>query len=197
MYQMKSSIAARLARVTLAALAACVLAACAGTTAPDEINDPFERTNRSIHAFNRGLDRAVVGPASKGFGAVVPEPAKRVIGNFANTLDLPGDILNNVMQLNIEDAATNTLRLATNVTMGVGGIFDAATAIGLPSAPTDFGETLHVWGVGEGAWAKARSLRSPSPAPPPCATPRARWSICWRTPSATTCPRVRLLQPMR
>lgn len=150
MYQMKSSIAARLARVTLAALAACVLAACAGTTAPDEINDPFERTNRSIHAFNRGLDRAVVGPASKGFGAVVPEPAKRVIGNFANTLDLPGDILNNVMQLNIEDAATNTLRLATNVTMGVGGIFDAATAIGLPSAPTDFGETLHVWGVGEG-----------------------------------------------
>jgi phospholipid-binding lipoprotein MlaA len=132
-------------------LAGCLLSACAGNTpAPDEINDPFERTNRSIHAFNRELDRNLLKPASKGFGTVAPEPAKRVVGNIANTLDLPGDILNNVLQLNIDDAATNTLRLGTNLTMGVLGVFDAATALGLPSAPTDFGETLHVWGFGEG-----------------------------------------------
>jgi phospholipid-binding lipoprotein MlaA len=147
-----SSLAATgVARVALAAMTACLLTACAGTSpGPDTINDPFETTNRSIHAFNRGLDRAVVGPVSEGFGAVVPEPAKRAIGNIANTLDLPGDIVNDVLQLNVEDAATNTLRLATNLTMGVLGIFDAATALGLPNAPTDFGETLHVWGVGEG-----------------------------------------------
>ncbi len=152
MCQMKSSSAARLTRVAAAVLAAGLLGACAGTTAPDGINDPFENTNRSIHAFNRGLDRSVVGPASKGFGAVVPEPAKRVIGNFANMLDLPGDIVNNILQLNIDDAATNALRLGVNLTMGVGGIFDAATALGLPSQSTDFGETLHVWGVGEGPY---------------------------------------------
>jgi phospholipid-binding lipoprotein MlaA len=146
-----SSLATGVVRPLLAALAACLLSACAGTIpAPDEINDPFERTNRSIHAFNKEVDRNVLKPVSRGFGAVTPEPAKRVIGNLANTLDLPGDIVNNVLQLNIDDAATNTLRLATNLTMGVGGIFDAATALGLPTATTDFGETLFVWGVGEG-----------------------------------------------
>lgn len=147
----RSSTATGVARVTLAILTACLLTSCAGTTpAPDEINDPFERTNRSIHAFNKEVDRNVLRPASRGFGTVTPEPVKQVIGNLANTLDLPGDVVNNVLQLNIEDAATNTLRLGVNLTMGVAGIFDAATALGLPNAPTDFGETLHVWGVGEG-----------------------------------------------
>jgi phospholipid-binding lipoprotein MlaA len=139
------------ARVAFAVLTACVLTACAGTTpAPDEINDPFERTNRAIHAFNIEADRNLLKPVSTGFGNITPEPVKQVVSNLANTLDLPGDVLNNVLQLNIEDAATNTLRLATNLTMGVGGIFDAATVLGLPNEPTDFGETLHVWGVGEG-----------------------------------------------
>jgi phospholipid-binding lipoprotein MlaA len=146
-----SSAATGVARVALAVLTACFLSACASTVpGPDTINDPFENTNRSVHAFNRQMDRAIVGPASRGFGASVPEPAKRVIGNLANTVDLPGDIVNNVLQLNIDDAATNTLRLATNLTMGVLGIFDAATALGLPNRPTDFGQTLHVWGVAEG-----------------------------------------------
>jgi phospholipid-binding lipoprotein MlaA len=151
MDHISSSAATGVAKVALAVMAACLLSACAGTNpAPDEINDPFEPVNRSIHAFNKEVDRNVLKPVSRGFGAITPEPAKRVIGNLADTLDLPGDILNNVLQLNIEDAATNTLRLATNLTMGVGGIFDAATAIGLPTATTDFGETLFVWGVGEG-----------------------------------------------
>jgi phospholipid-binding lipoprotein MlaA len=151
MDHIRSSTAIGVARVALAALAACFLSACAGTKpAPDEINDPFERANRSVHAFNKEVDRYVLKPVSRGFGAVTPEPAKRVISNLANTLDLPGDIVNNVLQLNIADAGTNTLRLATNLTMGVGGIFDAATALGLPTASTDFGETLFVWGVGEG-----------------------------------------------
>lgn len=146
-----SSAATGVARVALTVLALCVLAACGGTTpAPDGINDPFERTNRSIHAFNKEVDRQLLKPVSQGFGAVTPEPVKQVVSNMANTLDLPGDVLNNLLQLNIEDAATNTLRLAANLTMGVGGIFDAGTALGLPNSPTDFGETLHVWGVGEG-----------------------------------------------
>jgi phospholipid-binding lipoprotein MlaA len=147
----RSSAAIGVVRPALAVLTACLLSSCAGTTpAPDEINDPFERTNRAIHAFNKEIDRNGLRPASRGFGAVTPEPVKQVIGNLANALDLPGDIVNNVLQLNIDDAATNTLRLATNLTMGIGGIFDAATALGLPTATTDFGETLFVWGVGEG-----------------------------------------------
>ena len=129
-----------------------LLAACAGNPGPDGINDPHEATNRSVHAFNRGLDRALVGPAAKGYGSVVPPPVQRVVGNVADTLDIPGDIANDLLQVNIADAAQNTLRLAVNLTMGVGGLFDASTAIGLPGKPTDFGETLHVWGVGEGVY---------------------------------------------
>lgn len=147
-----SFMTAQTVRISVLMLAVAGLTACAGAPGPDGINDPYEETNRGIHAFNRGLDRAVVGPASKGYGAIVPEPAKRVVGNVAGTLDLPGDIANNLLQFRIGDAAQNTLRLAVNLTMGVGGLFDASTAIGLPGKPTDFGETLHVWGVGEGVY---------------------------------------------
>ena len=137
----------------IAILAGCLtLAGCAGAPGADGINDPYEATNRKVHAFNRGLDRVLVGPASKGYGSVVPEPAQRVVGNVARTLDLPGDIANDLLQANIADAAQNTLRLGVNLTMGVLGLFDASTAIGLPGKPTDFGETLAVWGVGEGVY---------------------------------------------
>jgi phospholipid-binding lipoprotein MlaA len=132
--------------------AALLLAGCAGAPSPDGINDPYEAQNRGVHNFNRGLDKAVVGPAAKGYGSVVPKPVQRVVGNVADTLDLPGDIANDLLQFRIADAGQNTLRLAVNLTMGVGGIFDASTALGMPGKPTDFGETLHVWGVGEGVY---------------------------------------------
>lgn len=138
--------------MSLAAALLGLLAACGAAPRADGINDPFEAANRKVHDFNRGLDRVLVGPASRGYGGIIPEPAQRVVGNVANTLDLPGDILNNLLQLRLDDAATNTLRLAVNLTMGVGGLFDASTGLGLPEAPTDFGETLHVWGVGEGPY---------------------------------------------
>lgn len=134
---------------------AAFVAGCAGTPGPGEINDPYEQTNRGVHEFNRGVDSMFFGPASKGYGTVVPEPAQRVISNVAHTLDLPSDITNDILQANVGDAAINSLRLAVNLTMGVAGLFDAATALGLPSEPTDFGETLSVWGVGEGVYLEA------------------------------------------
>lgn len=129
-----------------------LLAACGAAPAPEGINDPWEGANRGIHGFNRGVDRILVGPASKGYGSIVPEPVQRVVGNVADTLDLPGDIANNLLQGRIANAGQNTLRLGVNLTMGVLGLFDASTAIGLAGKPTDFGETLHVWGVGEGPY---------------------------------------------
>ncbi|WP_342776565.1 VacJ family lipoprotein [Tabrizicola piscis] len=144
--------AQRAARHSAVAVAVAFLAACAGAPGPDGINDPYETTNRSVHDFNRGLDRALVGPAAKGYGNIVPTPVRRAFGNVAATLDLPGDIANNLLQLRLADAAQNTLRLGVNLTAGLGGLMDASTAIGLPGKPTDFGETLHVWGVGEGVY---------------------------------------------
>ena len=131
--------------------ASLALAACGTPSGPDAINDPFEPANRSIHDFNKAVDRSLVGPASKGVG-IVPEPVKRGIGNLADTLSLPGDIANNLLQLRLADAGQNTLRLGMNLTFGVAGLFDFSSAIGLDGKPTDFGETLHVWGVGEGPY---------------------------------------------
>lgn len=144
---------ARSRRVRSGACAVPLLAVL-GCAAPvsQGINDPLEPFNRGTHQVNVALDRALLGPGAAAYGSVVPDPVQRIVGNFAATLDLPGDIVNDVLQANIEDAGTNTLRLVANVTFGVFGLFDAATMLGLPENPTDFGETLYVWGVGEGPY---------------------------------------------
>ena len=137
--------------ISAVVVSACLLAGCAAPSSPDAINDPFEPGNRKVHAFNKGVDRALVGPASQGVG-FVPEPVKRGISNLADTLSLPGDIANNLLQLRLADAGQNTLRLATNLTFGLAGILDVSTELGLQGKPPDFGEPLHVWGVGEGPY---------------------------------------------
>jgi len=138
-------------RISALLMAGSLVAACAAPTGPDGIDDPFEPANRSVHAFNKGVDRALVRPASKGVG-IVPEPVRRGIDNVADTLSLPGDIANNLLQLRLVDAGQNTLRLGVNLTFGLAGLLDVSSELGLQGAPTDFGETLHVWGVGEGPY---------------------------------------------
>lgn len=144
-------ISRRWPRISALVAAAALLSACAGQTGPNGINDPFEPANRKVHAFNKGVDRALVGPASKGYG-IVPEPVKRAVGNVADTLDLPGDIANNLLQFRLADAGENSVRLLANLTFGLGGLIDFASFAGVEGKPTDFGETLHVWGVGEGPY---------------------------------------------
>jgi phospholipid-binding lipoprotein MlaA len=144
-------ISGRWLRDSLLVVAVGALSACAGQPASDGINDPFEPANRKVHAFNKGLDRTLVGPASKGYG-IVPQPVKRAVGNVADTLDLPGDIANNLLQFRLVAAAENTLRLGVNLTFGLAGTIDVSSELGLEGKPTDFGETLHVWGAGEGPY---------------------------------------------
>jgi phospholipid-binding lipoprotein MlaA len=146
-----SFIFAQRPRISLALVAVACLAACGTKPSANDIHDPFEPTNRKVHAFNKGVDRALLGPASEGYG-IVPGPLKRAAGNVADTLDLPGDIANNLLQLRLVAAAENTMRLAANLTFGLAGTIDIASELGLPENPTDFGETLHVWGVGEGPY---------------------------------------------
>ena len=136
---------------------ALLLTACAPAPVAQGINDPFEAQNRKFHAFNRGLDRALVRPAADAY-SILPEPVERGVANFATNLDAPGDVVNNLLQGRVAPAAQNTLRFAVNTIFGIGGLFDTATALGLPAAPTDFGETLHVWGVGEGNYTEVPFL---------------------------------------
>jgi phospholipid-binding lipoprotein MlaA len=144
----------RAARSLLAVALLAVLASCGPATLPpgDRVVDTREARNREVHRFNADLDRAVIAPAAEVYGAAVPEPLRRGIGNFSDNLGQPGNVLNNLLQARVGEAVQNTVRFALNTTIGIGGLFDPATAMGVPAAPTDFGETLHVYGFGEGTY---------------------------------------------
>lgn len=137
-------------RILIAGLGLLVLAGCAQKPAPAGFNDPMEAQNRQIHAFNLGVDKALLRPASSGYDKALPGPLKQGVSNFAGNLDAPGDVVNNLLQGRPHHALENTLRFALNTTVGIGGLFDPATALGVAGKSTDFGETLHVWGAGEG-----------------------------------------------
>jgi phospholipid-binding lipoprotein MlaA len=129
-----------------------VLTACAPAPLPGGINDPNEAANREVHEANKALDRALVGPASTAYGGVIPEPVRQGLNNVSGNLDLPNDVVNGVLQGRPGPVLENTFRFLINTTVGIGGLFDPARAIGINGKPTDFGETLHVWGFAEGAY---------------------------------------------
>lgn len=118
----------------------------------DGVHDPFETQNRKVHRFNRGLDKALVRPAARGYTKVLPDPVETGIGNFATNLGQPSVAANSLLQGDIRGTGIAVARFVVNSTIGILGLVDAATATGLPEHDTDFGETLHVWGAGEGAY---------------------------------------------
>jgi phospholipid-binding lipoprotein MlaA len=134
--------------VALAAL--LLVTACTKPIETGEISDPFEKENRSTHAFNLALDQKVLKPASGGGENSGRGVFATGVSHFADNLDAPGDVVNNLLQLRLGQAAQNSLRFVVNTTIGLGGVLDPATAMGVAAKPTDFGETLYVWGVGEG-----------------------------------------------
>ncbi len=138
----------------LSALIGLVLLAVSACSAPPAsgINDPYEGFNRKVHGFNTAVDKNVIRPLASGASRVVPEPVSRGVSHFAANVALPGMVVNDILQLNIGDAAHNTLRFLVNTTVGIGGLWDAAAAGGAPPRPTDFGQTLHVWGMAEGPY---------------------------------------------
>ncbi len=129
------------------------VAACASGPVPaDHIYDPFEETNRQIHEFNKTVDAVALAPAAEAYGAAVPEDLRNMVDNSANNLALPGQAVNHVLQGEIADALQTTARFALNSTLGIAGLFDPASEAGLFEIPTNFGETLGVYGVAEGPY---------------------------------------------
>lgn len=133
----------------LAALFA--LAACAAPIPSAEVSDPFEAQNRQVHAFNLGLDRAIRPRGDTAAADPAPPSAGAMMLSRAGAnLGLPSAAVNGLLQGRPDDALANVARFAVNSTVGVLGLFDPAGAIGISARPSDFGQTLHVWGVGEG-----------------------------------------------
>jgi phospholipid-binding lipoprotein MlaA len=118
----------------------------------DNTHDPLEGFNRAMYTFNDKLDRYVLKPLAKGYRAIAPKPVSKSISNFFNNLHEPTVMLNNLLQGKPGQAASDLGRLLVNSTVGIAGLFDVATKVGLQKHNEDFGQTLAVWGVGDGPY---------------------------------------------
>lgn len=125
------------------------LAGCATTSTPPgerHPDDPWEPYNRSVYAFNRAADRAVLRPVARGYDRVTPDPIKTGVGNFFRNLRSPIIMANLLVQGRGNDLESEFQRFFTNTVYGVGGLFDLASAGGIVKNDADFGQTLADWG---------------------------------------------------
>jgi phospholipid-binding lipoprotein MlaA len=118
----------------------------------EEFNDPYEETNRSIFYFNQNVDRSVLVPAAKTYRTVTPPPMRQSVYDFLRNLNTPVIFAHDVLQGQFGLAAESFGRLAINTTVGVGGMFDIATRLGIPHHTNDLGITMANWGVYEGPY---------------------------------------------
>lgn len=114
--------------------------------------DPWERMNRRIDRFNDKVDRATLKPVAKGYQKVVPEFMRKGVTNFSNNLRSPWYSINNFLQGDPGEGFSEAGRFLANSTIGILGLFDVATRMGLERYEEDFGQTLAVWGVPSGPY---------------------------------------------
>ncbi len=147
-------------KVTLSRTIRCLalpLMAAAGLFAPlanaqyDDV-DPYMEVNRKVYGFNQSLDGLVFKPVTETYDFTMPTFAKRGVTNLFNNLDDINAVLNDLLQLKMSNALHDSSRFLVNTTIGVAGIFDVATGLGLHKNYEDFGQTLGYWGVPPGPY---------------------------------------------
>ena len=117
-----------------------------------EVKDCFEKINRAVFGFNQALDQIIIEPIAKGY-RYLPAPIRSGTSNVLSNLSLLVTIPNNFLQGDFGLAGKNSLRFVVNSTIGILGIFDPATKVGLNDyEKEDWGQTLGKWGVGEGCY---------------------------------------------
>jgi phospholipid-binding lipoprotein MlaA len=141
--------------LTFAAVALTLLLQGCATTSHASApvpQDPFESWNRGVFAFNEGLDANVIKPVATGYVYVLPRFVRTGVTNFfANFNDLWSGV-NSVLQGKLGNAGSDGMRVVTNTTVGIAGLFDVATGWGIKKYPEDFGQTLGVWGFESGPY---------------------------------------------
>jgi phospholipid-binding lipoprotein MlaA len=119
----------------------------------EENSDPFEAVNRVFWDFNYEiLDRFLVKPATIAYITVTPQFIRSGLLNASENLSEPASAVNNLLQGKPVDSLTSVGRFLLNSTVGIVGLFDVASAMGLEEKEEDFGEVLGVWGVGTGPY---------------------------------------------
>lgn len=140
-------------RLAATGLTCAALAGCAGSqTREDNPQDPWEGFNRGVYSFNNTLDTYALRPVAQGYDYVTPAPVKEGVGNFFSNLGEVSNTFNSLLQWKPTNAGTSFGRLLINTTLGLGGVLDPATRMGIEATEEDFGQTLAVWGVDAGPY---------------------------------------------
>lgn len=147
------SVLALTACLAVPTLASAQEAAPASDPAPAAASgDPWQGFNRNMFGVHQAVDGAVLEPVARGYRAVTPRPVRAGVLNFLRNLKAPVIFANDVLQGEVGRAGNTAGRFAINTTLGIGGIFDPATSMGLERHDEDFGQTLAVWGVPSGPY---------------------------------------------
>ena len=118
----------------------------------EEINDPFEDLNRDIFIFNEKLDEKLLKPAALTYRKVTPQFARTGVTNFFNNLEEIDTTINQLLQGEIKYAFNDAGRFIINSTVGLFGLIDVASKMGLEKHEEDFGQTLGAWGFDSGPY---------------------------------------------
>ena len=137
--------------LALVLLATLQLAGCASAPQRNP-EDPLEPFNRSMFAFNEGLDKAIAKPVAQGYQNLTPYPVRLHVGNFFNNLQDGWTVVNNALQLRPMAFAESFFRFGFNTFLGMGGFVNVADSMGLAREQQDFGKTLGRWGVPSGPY---------------------------------------------
>lgn len=135
---------------SLPLVAIALLAGC--TIAKPRTDDPYEKMNRKVYAFNDSLDKAVIRPVAVGYRKVTNPTIRRSMSDFFTNIHMPISVANDLLQARPMDALQGSGRFIVNLTLGIGGFFDPASQLGIPLKETDFGITLARWGVPDGPY---------------------------------------------
>src|ERR1043166_1375195 len=114
--------------------------------------DPVEPLNRGIYRFNDAVDRAVIKPVATAYRDIIPQPIRNGVRNFFSNVDDILVALNDLLQGKVPDAINDAGRVLVNTTLGVFGIMDIATQLGVEKRNEDFGQTLGFYGIGTGPY---------------------------------------------
>ena len=139
-------------RFPLISIMMLVLLLSSCSTTGSSKNDPLEPMNRAIFQFNEVVDDNIFEPVAKTYKYITPDPVETGVSNFFSNIGEVSTIANDVFQFKFKQAGYDFLRFSINTTIGVLGIFDVATSVGLKKNNEDFGQTLGYWGIPQGPY---------------------------------------------